>query len=218
MREFDPIPESPATPRKADKTIANKILASYRDREFYDGSRENGYGGYKDDGRWGPVADHLIKVYGLTEESSVLQINCHKGFLVKEFNKRGIYVRGTEVSRYAISCIPSECNGLIRYAPFTDQPFSDEEFDLVLAMSPVYAGNVGDAITVLKEVERLKKRGGSSFVTLGTYENQTDYWLLRKWYTLGSLLLTKDEWRELMTHAGYSGDYRFDTACYLKLQ
>ena len=61
MREFDPFPPAPVAKRKADKTILNRIAASYRDREFYDGDRANGYGGFKDDGRWEAAADALIK-------------------------------------------------------------------------------------------------------------------------------------------------------------
>ena len=34
------------------RTIKNKIIASYRDERYYDGERDNGYGGYKYDGRW----------------------------------------------------------------------------------------------------------------------------------------------------------------------
>lgn len=216
MREFNPFPPEPAVKRKADKTILNKIAASYRDKEFYDGSRENGYGGYKDDGRWGSVADVLIKCYGLTEDSLVLQINCHKGFLLDELLKRRINVRGSEVSRYAIDCASHRLAPFICQAPFTSQPYGDGEFDLVLAVSPVYAGSIADAIKVLREVERVGK--GRSFVTLGTYEKEEDYWLLRKWYTLGALVLKKEEWIEVLNHCGYRGDYRFDTAAFLNLE
>jgi ubiquinone/menaquinone biosynthesis C-methylase UbiE len=216
MREFDPFPQAPSVKRKADKNIFNKIAASYRDKEFYDGSRENGYGGFKDDGRWGAVADQLIKVYGLTEDSLVLQINCHKGFLLDELLKRGVNVRGTEVSRYAIECASYRVQEFITQADFTYQPFPDKEFDLVLAVSPVYAGSLGQAIKVLKEIERVGK--GRSFVSLGTYEKEEDYWLLKKWYTLGTLVLRKDEWIEVLNHCGYRGDYRFDTAQFLNLE
>lgn len=216
MREFDAFPSMPSAVRKADKTIFNKIAASYRDFEFYDGSRDNGYGGFKDDGRWGPVADHLIKVYGLTNESSVLQINCHKGFLVKELIKRGIHARGTEVSQYAIDKADYIVSPFIRKAAFTRQPFDDKEFDLVIAASPVYAGNLADAISVLREIERVGK--GKSFVTLAAYEEEKDYWLLRNYFTLGSLILKKYEWKEVLMHCGYRGDYRYDTAQTLNLQ
>ena len=101
-REFDAFQDYPKAVRKADRTIWNRMMASYRDREFYDGDRQNGYGGMVDDGRWGPIADNLIRVYSLTPDSMVLQIGCHKGFLLNELLRRGINVRGTEISRYAI--------------------------------------------------------------------------------------------------------------------
>lgn len=216
MREFDAFPAMPSAKRKADKTILNRIAASYRDHEFYDGSRDNGYGGFTDDGRWGPVADHIIKVYGLTNETSVLQINCHKGFLVKELLNRGIHARGTEVSQYAIDQAHWVAKPFVRKAPFTKQPFADKEFDLVIAASPVYAGSLADAIGVLREIERVGK--GKSFVTLAAYEENEDYWLLRRYFTLGSLILKKDEWVEVLNHCGYRGDYRFDTAKTLGLE
>lgn len=216
MREFDAFLDLPSAIRKADKTIHNRIAASYRDREFYDGKRKNGYGGFKDDGRWGPIAERLIKVYSLTEDSNFLQINCHKGFLVKELLERGIHARGTEVSQYAIDQADFKARPFIRQAEFTKQPFRDREFDLVLGASPVYAGSLGDAITVLREIERVGK--GKSFVTLAAYEEEADYWLLRKYFTLGSLILKKDEWIEVLNHCGYRGDYRFDTAKTLNLQ
>ncbi len=39
MREFDAFQDVPKIARKADKTIREKIIASYRDKEFYDGDR-----------------------------------------------------------------------------------------------------------------------------------------------------------------------------------
>ena len=216
MREFDPFPPAPSIKRIAKKTILNRIAASYRDREFYDGDRENGYGGYKDDGRWVAAADALIKAYGLTEESLVIQINCHKGFLLGALHDRGIGVRGSEVSRYAIENAPHRIAAFIRHAPFTVQPFGDRDADLVLAMSPIYAGNLGDAIRTLKEIQRIGK--GRAFITLGTYEEESDFWLLRRWYTLGTLVLKREEWLEVLNHCGFTGDYRFDTAKTMNLE
>ena len=38
------------------RTIKHRIVASYRGKEFYDGKRIFGYGGFKYDGRWKQVA------------------------------------------------------------------------------------------------------------------------------------------------------------------
>lgn len=215
MREFDAFEDYPTTKRVSDRTIRNRISASYRDKEFYDGDRSNGYGGMKDDGRWGPIADRLIKVYDLTPDSMVLQVGCHKGFLLNELLKRGINVRGTEVSNYAIRHSPWQVRDFIRWAPFTSLPFNSCEFDLVLCVSPIYTLNLPDAIQCLKEIERVKRK--HSFITLGAWETPEDYWKLRGWMVLGTTLLSKAEWIEVLNHAGYTGDYRFDTADYLGL-
>jgi hypothetical protein len=209
LREFDAFPIYPVAIRVANRTITNRIAASYRDREFYDGDRKNGFGGMANDGRWGPVADNLIKVYSLTDESAVLQIGCHKGFLLAELFDRGVNVRGTEVSDYAISKAPDSVRNFIRKAPFHAIPFGKMEFDLVIAVNNIYCLTLADAIKCLKEIGRVGK--GKSFITLMSYETRDEYFLLKKWCVLGSLILKKDEWLEVLNHVGYQGDYRFET-------
>ena len=219
MREFDAFagyPE-PAVPRyvsPALRTIHNRIAASYRDKAFYDGDRANGYGGMVDDGRWGPIADGLIREYGLGTNSSVLQVGAHKGFLLDELHRRGIRVSGTEVSRYAAK----QSKIHLYVCPFTDLPYDEESFDLVVCASPVYTLNLADAIRCLREVQRVSR--GRSFVTLGAYEDERDIdglMLMRYWLLLGCTVLTKADWRAVLEHAGYTGDYRFDTAKTLNL-
>ena len=65
----------------ADKrTLKNKIKAWELDKDFYDGSRLNGYGGFKYDGRWKKVLPKFIKRYKLKSGSKVLDLGCKKGF------------------------------------------------------------------------------------------------------------------------------------------
>ena len=66
------------------RTIKHRIVASYRDKEFYDGDRNYGYGGFKYDGRWQKIANKICKEYNLNNESSFLQLNCEKGFLLND--------------------------------------------------------------------------------------------------------------------------------------
>lgn len=218
MREFDafsgyPEPKEPRFVGPELRTIQNRILASERGQEFYDGARVNGYGGLKDDGRWMPIARQLHKEYNLGG-ARVLQIGAHKGFLLAALRQLGCLVYGTEISDYAIkhSRIP-----LVK-APFTKLPYQDELFDFVIAASPVYSLNLPDAILCLKEIQRVGK--GRSWITLAAYEDEKDIeglMLLRYWFLLGTTILTKSDWREVMKHAGYTGDYRFDTAKHLNL-
>ena len=79
MREFNPLigypePKKPRVVGPDVRTIENRIIASYRGREYYDGDRNNGYGGYKYDGRWLPIARNMCSEYALNEDSAVLQV------------------------------------------------------------------------------------------------------------------------------------------------
>ena len=216
LREFDafagyPEPKEPRVVYPSIRTIHNRIAASYRGQEFYDGHRNNGYGGFKDDGRWGPIADNIIKEY---QPKSVLQLNAHKGYLIKALRDRGVYALGIEPSEYAVSKAESP---LVVQGGFTKICAPDKNYDLVLAASAPYAGNLADAIACLKEVQRVGKKG---WVVLAAYEDENDFdglRLLRYWFLTGTLILTKGDWIEVMKHAGYTGDYRFDTAKSLNL-
>src|SRR5712691_8047166 len=56
-------------------------------KDYWDGDRRYGYGGMKYDGRWRPVAEAIVKHYGLTKDSSILDVGCGKGFLLYEFTQ-----------------------------------------------------------------------------------------------------------------------------------
>ena len=73
-------------------------------REYWDGGKTEGYGGYKYDGRWSSVANKIIDFYNLTYKSKVLEIGCGKGFLLFELQEilPGLDVVGIDTSKYAI--------------------------------------------------------------------------------------------------------------------
>ena len=222
MRAFNALagyPE-PTVPRSVGphmRTIHNRIIASSRGQEFYDGDRNNGYGGFVYDGRWVPIARGMVKEYGLVNTSSVLQINCEKGFLLHDFRQLlpGLTVRGVEISDYAIANAMPSVRASIVKAPFTQLPFADRTFDLVIAIGAVYALTLADAIACLKEIQRVGN--GKSFITLASYDTDEDKRLFEWWTLLGTTLLRSDEWVAVLTHAGYTGDYTFTTANKLHL-
>ena len=86
------------------RTIKHRIVASYRGKEFYDGKRIYGMGGFKYDGRWKEVAKKISKKYYLNNRSSILQLSSKKGFLLHDFKKQfpKMKVCGIETSDYAI--------------------------------------------------------------------------------------------------------------------
>jgi ubiquinone/menaquinone biosynthesis C-methylase UbiE len=221
MREFDLLNNYLTLKKryvsKNTRTIKNRIIASYREKDFYDGKRENGYGGFKYDGRWKIIAKKIFEVYRLKNNAKVLQIGCDKGFLLQDIKE--IFpkskVRGVEVSDYAIKHTNKKISKFIKKNKFYDLPFKNNEFDFVIAIGPVYSLNLADAIKCLKEIKRVGK--GKSFITLGSYESERDFKLFRYWTLLGSTILKKKEWIEVLKHTKYSGDYKFNTAKSLNL-
>ena len=67
---------------RSKASVKDKILSWKLDKEYFDGSREQGYGGYKYDGRWRQVAKDIIKHYSLKDNAKILDIGCAKGFLL----------------------------------------------------------------------------------------------------------------------------------------
>jgi protein-L-isoaspartate(D-aspartate) O-methyltransferase len=211
MREVNLLDQMPQPENRivGSRTIEHRIIASYREREFFDGDRNCGYGGYVDDGRWGPVAERMIEYYKLKEGSSITQVNCEKGFLLGEFDKRGMAVIGHESSVYARHCADPN---LKIYDGIYEEDI--RKADLLIAIGRIYTGSLKQAIDALRQTANYAFQ---SFITLAAYESEDDLRLLRKWSLLGTTILRKDEWVEVMKHANYTGDYSFVTARTLRL-
>ncbi len=222
MRRFNalegyPEPKQPRVVGPNLRAIRHRIIATYRDKEFYDGDRNCGYGGYAYDGRWLPIARNMCREYGLGDGAAVLQVACEKGFLLHDFLQLQptMKVRGTDLSDYAIANAMTSVKPFIQKAPFTSLPFQDKEFDFVVAIGVVYFLNLTDAIQSLKEIQRVGK--GKSFVTLASYITEEDFRLFSYWTLLGTTILRPEEWVGVLDHVGYTGDYTFTNAQTLKL-
>ena len=221
MKEFDLLKSYPKkTERKAVKnfrTIKNRIIATYKDERFYDGLRKNGYGGYINDGRWKKIAEDIFHNYKLKYNSKILQIGCDKGYLlesIKELYPKSM-VYGIENSKYAINCSSNKIKKIIKFSNYSNLPFKKNFFDFVIAIGPVYSLNLTDSIKCLKEIKRVGK--GKSFITLGAYQNLKDLAYFMNWTLLGSTILKKHEWKKVLKHTKYTGDYKFNTANSLNL-
>src|SRR3989338_1177902 len=220
MREYSPLKNypSPKEPRHVgSRTIQNKIIASYRDERYYDGDRCNGYGGFKYDGRWKEVVQAMVDEYHVNEASAVLQMGCEKGFLLHDFHERfpSMKVKGAEMSDYAIAhAMPSLKQHIIK-TTYSKLPFHKAEFDFVIAIGVIYTLTLADAISALKEIQRVGK--GRSFITLGAYTDEETKRLFTQWSVLGSTILHVNDWLEVLKHVGYTGDYAFATAKTLHL-
>ena len=57
----------------------------------------------------------------------------------------------------------------------------------------------------MQEIERVSR--GHSFVMVDAYRTEAERQALLEWVLTARTVLHVDEWRELFTSAGYTGDY-----------
>ena len=198
---------------KGIRTIDHRIIASEREKFFFDGDRNCGYGGLKYDGRWNIVAKKIIKKFNLKNNSKILQIASEKGFLLHEVKKINpkINILGVETSKYAINKTIKPVRKFVKKVKsFSNLDLVNGRFNCVIALGAVYIHTLSDAIQLLKGIQRLSN--GKSFITLASYETEKDYWLFKDWTVLGALIYKKEEWKKIMKYAGYKGYYFFTNA------
>ena len=66
---------------KSIKRAFMKVAKKYG-KEYWDGHRRRGYGGYTcNPGRWKPIVEQLITLYGLNDKSKIIDLGCGKGYL-----------------------------------------------------------------------------------------------------------------------------------------
>jgi len=184
-------------------------IAKRFDREFFDGERAHGYGGYRYDGRWRPVARRLISEYGLAKGARVLDVGCGKGFLLRDFLelRSDLDARGFDISSYAIE----HAEEAVQDAVFVHDarrrfPFEDDSLDLVVSVNTLHNLYLHELVPALREVERVGRR---AYTVVESYRNETEKFNLVCWNLTGECFFTPDEWRWVFETAGYSGDYEF---------
>ena len=192
------------------RTVINKMYAWELGKEYYDGKRINGYGGFKYDGRWKPMLPRIIKRYKLTKKSKVLDLGCKKGFLLKDLNILipGIKSYGIENHTYALKK-SVKCKSKLILSDYYKIPFKNKYFDFVIAFNSLYMQNLGDVIKSLKEIERVSKK---SYIVLASGENDQERNKFYRWTLIGTSILLKKEWKTLFKKIKFKGDYYFSSA------
>lgn len=177
-------------------------------RDYFDGDRHSGYGGYYDDGRWAEVARRLRDHYNLTGGSRVLELGCAKGFLLKELalSIPGITVRGFEVSQYAKDHAPDLVKDQIDIGYPTRLPYVDDAFDLVLVINALHFMPEQDVRLTISEMVRIVRHRAHAFIQVDAYTNDLQYRSMRAWAPIVKCLLTPKHWESLFVNNKISVD------------
>ena len=185
-------------------------IAKQYGKDYWDGNRRYGYGGYKYiAGLWKPVADALIKNYNLSNDSSILDVGCGKGFLLYELKQLvpGLNITGFDVSRHGLTNAKEEVKDCLFNQRAQDPyPYKENEFDLVISLGCVHNLRIFELETALKEIERVGRQG---YIMMESYRNEQEQFNLQCWALTCESFFDHEEWPWLFDHFGYTGDYEF---------
>ena len=191
--------------REVAKTDEHIRISKEYGEMYFDGPREYGYGGYRYDGRWRPVAKDIVEHFNLKPGDKVLDVGCGKGFLIKDLLELGIDAYGIDVSEYALMNCEKEVIGRLHLGNARSLPFPDNSFSAVLAINSIHNLNRGDCIVALKELQRLSS--GKGFVQVDSYHTPEGKEIFESWVLTAEYYGYPQEWIEVFGEAGYTGDY-----------
>ncbi|OVE82353.1 SAM-dependent methyltransferase [bacterium K02(2017)] len=176
-------------------------------KDYWDGDRQFGYGGYKYDGRWRKVAEAMVKHYDLKPGAKILDVGCGKGFLLYEFTQilPQCEVAGIDISEYGIKNSKEEIRPQLQVANATKLPFDDNTFDFVYSITTLHNLMNFELNQAVSEIERVGK--GAKHITIESYRNEHEKANLLYWQLTCRSFYKPEEWEWAFKQAGYTGDY-----------
>jgi len=193
--------------RLSNITEEDRAKAREFEKDFFDGDRRYGYGGYKYDGRWVPVVKDFIEFYNLTSSSSILDIGAGKGFMIKDFLDYlpGADIRGIDISNYAIENSMKEVKKFMSVGNANKLNFEDNSFDLVISINTVHNLQLEECKNSLKEISRVSKK--NSFIIVDSWNNDEDEKRMKAWNLTALTYMSSKDWISLFEDVGYTGDF-----------
>ncbi len=191
-----------------DKAASAEIARQFG-KDYWDGDRRFGYGGYHYDGRWASAAQKIVDHYGLKSGSRVLDVGCGKGFLLFELQKLvpGLDVRGIDLSEYAILHSKEEIRNKLSVGHARKLEFKDNEFDLVISITTLHNLEIAELFQALKEIARVSRKDG--YICVESYRTEAEKANLLYWQLTCESFFRPSGWEWIFNQCGYSGDYEY---------
>jgi SAM-dependent methyltransferase len=212
MAEINLLQRYPKAKRNIEKrtdaqSAENIRIAREYGREYFDGTRDTGYGGYRYDGRWVAIAEDMVAHWKLKPGDRVLDVGCAKGFLVKDLMKvcPGLEVFGLDISEYALLHCEREVVGRLHLGNCVRMPFPDNSFAAVIAINVVHNLERPECITAVREIERLAP--GRGYIQVDSYRTPREKEIFLSWVLTAKTHYDPAGWKQLFSEAGYTGDY-----------
>ncbi len=212
-KEVDLLINYPKTKRDLDsrekaKSEKTREIARKFEKDFFDGDRKYGYGGFNyNEKYWTNVVKDFKEYWNLDSKSKVLDVGCAKGFMLYDLIKLipGIQVKGLDISNYAIKNSMEDVKKNLIVGNAKNLPFEDNEFDVVISINSIHNLDIEDCGKSLREIERVSKK--NSFITVDAYSNDIEKKRMEAWNLTGKTIMSIDEWKKFFKENNYTGDY-----------
>ena len=202
-----PKPKRVLDKRSTSKTEEHIKISRKYDFDYFDGSRDFGYGGYKYDGRWIAVAKDIISFFNLKEGSKILDVGCAKGFLIYDLKNLKMDVYGLDVSSYAKTNSLESIKDRIAIGNAKKLPFLNDYFDLVLSINTIHNLDKSDCAAAIRELIRVVKVKSNIFIQVDSYETTEEKEIFESWVLTAKYHDFTHEWEKLFKSCNYKGYY-----------
>jgi SAM-dependent methyltransferase len=184
-------------------------VASQFGADYWDGDRHYGYGGYRYDGRWRPIAERIAETYALKAGERVLDVGCGKAYLLYELAQvvPGLEVAGIDISSYALEHAKEEMRPFLKHGDAARLPYENGSFDLVISLATLHNLGAADLWSALSEIERVRTR--AAYVMVESYRNEREKVNLLNWQLTCRSFYSVEDWEWVYAQVPYNGDYGF---------
>lgn len=189
-------------------TEHHRNVARQFGQEFFDGDRLYGYGGYRYHPRfWAETVRRFRDHYHLKNDASILDVGCAKGFMLHDFKEMSpeMHVRGIDISEYAIRNAIESMKPYLEVGDAASLPYPDNSFDLVISINTVHNLPLPQCRLAIQEIQRVSR--AHSFLIVDAWHNDEERRRMMAWNLTALTYMHVDDWKQLFSEVGYSGDY-----------
>jgi ubiquinone/menaquinone biosynthesis C-methylase UbiE len=189
-------------------TEEHRRIARQFGKDFFDGDRLYGYGGYSYHPRfWQATVERFRDYYRLPEDSKVLDVGCAKGFMLHDFKELmpNLTVAGIDISEYAIQHAIETVKPFLLVGDVRELPYPDKWFDLVISINTVHNLPLAECKQAFRELQRVSR--GHVFTMVDAWRTAEERGRMMKWNLTALTYMSVTDWGKLFADVGYTGDY-----------
>lgn len=189
-------------------TEGHRQVARQFGKEFFDGDRLYGYGGYSYHPRfWTETVRRFRDYYQLLEDATILDVGCGKGFMLHDFKllMPKVTAAGIDISEYAIANAMNDMKPFLRVGDAKELPYEDKSFDLVISINTIHNLALEECKQSVREIERVSR--AHSFIVVDAWRNEEERQRMLMWNLTALTYMHMDDWKKLFAKCAYTGDY-----------